>query len=188
MQELTISNRGLELGQQLSQWYAKMPALTHLGLDFEMRGDSHERSCISTWKVLAQARAIPTLKALIISQSTCAIDLLDFTGFIAKHASSLEDLDIPHMHLYNGTLEDLGQLYDVLSQAPNMQVLHQNTLYLSDNLVEFPAQICCPITGTLMDEEDEEYVWVEHTNTISWKGHDEVAGVMATMARHLRAE
>lgn len=183
-----MSSRGLKLGQQLSQWYAKMPALTHLALDFEMRGDSHERSCISTWKTLAQAPAIPTLKVLIISQSTCAIDLLDFTGFIAKHAPSLEDLDIPHMHLYNGSLEDLGQLYDALSQAPNMQSLHQNSLYLSDNLVEFPAQICLPITGALVDEEDEEYVWVEQSNSISWKGHDEVTEVMATMARHLRAE
>lgn len=157
-------------------------------MDFEVRNDSHERSSIATWKALAQTPAIPTLQSLCISQGTCAIDLLDFTGFIAKHASSLQNLDIPHMHLYNGSLEDLGQLYDTLSQAPNMQSLHQSTLYLSDNLVEFPAQICCPITGTLVDEEDEEYVWVEQTNTIKWNGHDEVTEVMATMASHLRAE
>lgn len=165
-----------------------MPMLTNLCLKFELNCDSHERSSISTWKVLANSPAIPTLKWLRISQGTCAIDVQDFAKFISKHTQTLEELRIPHMHMYNGSSKDLIPLYDALEQAPNMRVLRQSSLFVEDVHVRFPQQLYAP---NIADDEDEDgyiFVWVDARSQISCDTHDQVTDVSGAMAEHLRPE
>lgn len=79
------------------------------------------------------------------------------------------------MHLCNGTKEELGDLYERLSQAPSIELYRQRYFYLGVEHNEdngMPSQECCVL---LDDTEDEDgFVQVYQTDWIRWKRHDEV--------------
>lgn len=156
-----------------------MPVLRSLKVNFQLVNS------LSAWSILAKAPAIPTLQELHLD--TCIMNMGDFTTFIGKHCSTWTSLTISHMHLCNGTKEDLGALYERLGQAPDIKVYRQRMVYLGvehDEHVSMPSQFSYPF---LDEEEDEDgFVTVYQTDWIRWKGHDEVVRVLGVMAEDMR--
>ena len=157
-----------------------MPAFRHLCVSFQLENS------VSAWSILAKAPAIPTLEELDLEK--CIMNMNDFAAFVGKHCPTWTSLTISHMYLCNGTREELGDLYERLSRAPNIKVYRQRFLFLGaehDKHIDMPKHVCC----ALQDEKEDEdgFVKVEKTNWIRWKVHDEVTRVLGVMAEHMRS-
>jgi hypothetical protein len=157
-----------------------MPVLHRLRVDFELANG------VAAWSMLAKAPAIPTLKELFLE--TCIMNMDDFASFVGKHCPTWTSMTISHMHVCNGTMEQLGDLYERLSQAPNIEVYRQRLFFLGvehDEHIGVPGQVSCPI---LDDVEDEDgFVTIYQTDWIRWKGHDDVVRVLGVMAEHMHS-
>lgn len=156
--------------------------LKDLDLNFELK-DS-----VYAWNVLAKTPAIPTLQN--IQLKTNVMDMHDFTHFMGKHSATWKSICIGHLHLTDGSMDDIGRLYELLSRAPNIEEFLQRSVLLGlgedHEHVNLPSRICYPL---LVDDEDEDgYVEVCQTGWIRWKGHEEVTEVLGVMAEHLRDE
>lgn len=159
-----------------------MPALQRLVIHFQFELVDN----VSLWSILAKAPAIPTLKEL--SLDTCIMNMDDFTTFIGKHCSTWTSLIISHVHLCKGTKEQLGDLYERLSQAPSIAFYRQRSLYFGmehNERIGMPGQVCCVF---LDDREDEDgFVEICQTDWVQCKGHDEAKRVLGLIAKHMRS-
>ena len=90
-----------------------MPVLERLSAEFQLQNST------AAWSVLAQAPAVPTLKELNVN--TCIMNMNDFTTFVRKHCATWTRLKIKSLRLCNSTREDIGDLFELLSQAPNIE-------------------------------------------------------------------
>jgi hypothetical protein len=92
------------------------------------------------------------------------------------------------MHFCNGSRVELGDLYECLSQAPNIDSYCQRNFWLGverTNYIGVPSQVTCPI---LYDEEDEDgFVTIFQTDRVRWEGHEKVTEVLGVLAEHMRS-
>ena len=127
-----------------------MPVLKCLSAEFQLQNST------AVWSVLAQAPAIPTLKELNINK--CIMKMEDFTTFVRKHCASWIRLSIKNLRLWNSTREENGDLYEILSQAPNIEDYNQSYLYFGNGgdqveLLDLGGEVSYPL---LDDQEDED--------------------------------
>lgn len=159
-----------------------MPALRHLAINFQLE----LASSMCVWNILAKAPAIPTLKELNLD--TCIMIMGDFTTFVGKCCSTWTSLTFSHIHLCNGTKEELGDLYERLSQAPSLELYRQRYFYLRvghQEHIGMPGQVCCVAIDDRENEDD--FVKLYKTDCIHRKGRGEVAQALSVMADHMRS-
>jgi len=112
----------------------------------------------------------------------------DFAAFVGKHCPTWTSLTISHMHLCNGTKKELGDIYERLSQAPDIEIYRQRYFYLDvkhDKHIGMPRQVCCVFVD---DREDEDgFVKVYQIDWVRWRGHGEVTRALGVMAEHMRS-
>jgi hypothetical protein len=183
IKKLTFLYSSLRLCRQISDRIMHMHMLKSLVLDFELE----PRNSANAWSVLARAPAVPMSESLQLNR--CIIAMSDFSDFLGKHRASWRSLIIGHLHLTNGSMEDVGMIYEMLSQAPKIEKYFQRSLLLGlgeHEHVQFPSGIRYPDTS--YNDNEDGFVEVFQTEWICWKGHDEVVEVLDVMARHLLAE
>jgi hypothetical protein len=157
-----------------------VPALRKLVINFQLANS------VSAWSILAKAPAIPTLRQLHLDK--CMMNMEDFAIFVGKHCPTWTSLTINHMHLCNGTKKELGDIYECLSQAPDIEVYRQSYFFLGvehDKHIDMPRQVCCAFVDEREDEDG--FVKVYLIDWIRWKGHGEVTRVLGVMAEHMRS-
>lgn len=154
-----------------------MPVLKCLLIDFQ------PQCSVSACSVLARAPVIPTLKELYLG--SCVMKMHDFTTFIGKHSATWTRLSITDMSLFSGTKADLSDLYERLSQSPNIEIYRQRSFFLGPETLDLPSQVCWPIDT--QEEDEDGFVQILQTNWVRWKGHDEVTAALDLMAKHLRS-
>jgi hypothetical protein len=180
--KLTCLYSGALAGKQITEAFTHMPVLKSLVLDFELQlSDSAD-----AWNVLAKAPAIPTLETLQLNKAF--MNMTDFRDFLRKHSATWKSLTLFHLHLANGSMEDIGRIYEMLSQAPKIEEYYQRRLLLGlgeHEYVTFPSGVCYPL---VCDENDDGFLEVFQTEWLRWKGHDEVTRVLGEIAGHLLTE
>jgi hypothetical protein len=86
-------------------------------------------------------------------------------------------------------VEDIGRIYETLSQAPKIEEYYQRRLLLGlgeHEHVKFPSGVC--YSHSEGDENEDGFVEVYQTDWLRWKGHAEVTEVLGRIAEHMLAE
>jgi hypothetical protein len=176
-----IIHRGRCLGKQLQEGLANMPVLRSLHLSSRL-GTTASRAM---WAALAQVPPIPTLDHLDFGIFDC--DLNDYTSFILKHSETLRILSTNRVGFQGGTLIDLSRFYAELSKAPRLEDFCQYGLGFEGkdpvHYVRLPRRLCHPHRDHEKDEDEDGFAWIYiDDHWLRWKGHNEVAHVLAEMS------
>ena len=126
-----------------------LQVLNRLTVGFELANG------VAAWGMLAKAPVIPTLKQFFLE--TCIMNLKDFAIFVGTHRLTWTSMTISHVRICNGTKEELDDLYDHLSQAPNIAAHRQRLFSLGvehEKHIGVPGQMSCAILDDDVEDED----------------------------------
>jgi hypothetical protein len=118
-------------------------------VDFELANG------VAAWSMIAKAPAIPTPKQFFFE--TCIVNLKDLAIFVGTLRLTWTSVTISHVRICNGTKEELDDLYDHLSQAPNIEAHRQRLFSLGvkhNEHIGLPGQMSCAILDDDVEDED----------------------------------
>jgi hypothetical protein len=157
-----------------------MPMVRLLSVEF------HHTTSSGACRALAKAPVIPMLEKLRLE--TCTMKMHDFAEFFGKHSPTCKVLIMGYVQLTNGSMEDLGRLYELLSQAPKIEEYYQGSQFLGaeDEYLTFPPGVW--YSDSADDENEDGFVEVFLNDWVHWTGHEEVTEGLSAIARYLLFE